>query len=89
MLCSEHMCHRYRLADYWESPYWPAKVLLNTTPPVVETRNMSLWEMGNRVVLCEWRVVRHFLETHTGCLIKGAACMARVDCLCVDQAPFR
>ncbi len=46
--------HRYKLQDYWETPYWPVKVLVNITqPPTVESRNMSLWQMGNIAILCK------------------------------------
>jgi hypothetical protein len=48
------LCYfRYKLQDYWETPYWPVTQLLNTTPPVVDNHNMTLWQMGNMVVLCE------------------------------------
>jgi hypothetical protein len=47
------MC-RYKLRDYWETPHFPVKVLVNiSTPPMVEQRNMSLWQIGNTAILCE------------------------------------
>lgn len=45
---------RYKLQDYWEMPYWPVSMLVNTTtPPQVHKRNMSLWQMGNMAIACE------------------------------------
>jgi hypothetical protein len=44
---------RYKLHDYWETPMWAASKLLNTTPPVEVTTNMSLWSMGNMAIQCE------------------------------------
>lgn len=32
---------------------WPATIKLDTTPPLYETRNMSLWQLGNTAISCE------------------------------------